>query len=120
MTLAWLIEDFERDICLLADEVKRQGMECKVIRYEPFESGTIDCYPTDYKKELPDGVRNLALEICSGDFQPDPMYVLDICDTPDRGLRLLEAGAFSVAGLYHCDLEAIVSTAARLTKGASP
>lgn len=71
----------------------------------------------DYKAELPHDVARLALEICSGDFQPDPMYVLDICDSPEKGLRLLEAGAFSVAGLYHCDLEAVVRTAAGIAGG---
>lgn len=68
----------------------------------------------DYKAELPDAVKELALEICSGEFQPDPIYVLDICDSPSKGTCLLEAGALSVAGLYHCDLEALVREASKI------
>lgn len=38
----WVIEDFEPDnsFGILAEEVKRQGMEVEVIKYAPFESGT--------------------------------------------------------------------------------
>lgn len=41
----WIIEDFHPDnrFAELAEEVKRQGMLCEVIKYEPFESG-------DYKR----------------------------------------------------------------------
>ena len=42
----WLIEDFalENNFSALADEVKKQGMECEVIKYIPFESGTYNVF----------------------------------------------------------------------------
>jgi hypothetical protein len=42
----WLIEDFEADSSFdnFAEEVKRQGMECEVITYLPFQSGSYDVY----------------------------------------------------------------------------
>ncbi len=45
----WLIEDFEADnkFDVLAEEVKRQGMEAEIIRYMPFESGTYNKYGKD-------------------------------------------------------------------------
>ena len=42
----WIIEDFHADNSFgqLADEVKRQGMECEVLKYEPFQSGSYDVF----------------------------------------------------------------------------
>jgi len=42
----WIIEDFEADnkFDLLAEEVKRQGMEVEIIRYIPLKSGNYDKY----------------------------------------------------------------------------
>jgi hypothetical protein len=34
---------------------------------------------TDYRRELPDDVRQFAEKVISTDWQPDPIYVLDIC-----------------------------------------
>lgn len=44
MKAKWLIEDFVADNNYqeLIDEVKKQGHECCVIRYEPFQSGNYD------------------------------------------------------------------------------
>lgn len=47
---------------------------------------------------------NLASELVS----PDPVAVLDVCET-DAGLRLLEFNPFSGADLYGCDRVAVVS-----------
>jgi ATP-grasp domain-containing protein len=43
---------------------------------------------------------------------PDPVYVLDICET-DRSLRLLELNPFSGADLYDCDRAVIVAAVER-------
>lgn len=40
--------------------------------------------------------------------QPDPVFVVDICETPD-GLHLLELNPFSGADLYSCDRSSIVA-----------
>lgn len=47
----WLIEDFERDNSFneLADEVKRQGYDCEVVRYQPFitQPNFLNLFPPD-------------------------------------------------------------------------
>ena len=45
----WLIEDYEHDSSLepLMDEIKSQGMELEVIKYEPWESGEFNQYSND-------------------------------------------------------------------------
>jgi len=41
-------------------------------------------------------------------YQPDPIWVCDICETYTGILYLLEIGCFSCAGLYACDTDLIV------------
>jgi len=42
------------------------------------------------------------------DFSPDPMWVLDTCQTESGEWRVLEVGCLSCAGLYACDLNKVV------------
>lgn len=60
----WVIEDFEPDNKFgeLAEEVKRQGMECEVIRYTPFQSGSYDIFE-DTDCVLFQGSINLAQQL---------------------------------------------------------
>jgi hypothetical protein len=56
---------------------------------------------------------NLAAHIARTPWQPDPMWILDICKT-SGGLSLLEINSFSCSGFYACDVEPIVREATRL------
>jgi hypothetical protein len=47
-------------------------------------------------------------------YKPDPIWTLDICETDDGRLHVLEVGSFSCAGLYACDPEIIVETVNRI------
>ncbi len=49
MKVKWLIEDYEHDSSLqpLMDEVRKQGMELSVVKYEPWESGEFNQYPNE-------------------------------------------------------------------------
>ncbi len=47
-------------------------------------------------------------------YNPDPIWTLDICETDDGKLHVLEVGSFSCAGLYDCDPEVIVETVNRI------
>ena len=58
----------------------------------------------------PEEAKDLAREV-AGIYQPDPMFVIDVCMGMDNGYYLMEIGAFSVAGLYACDLKPIVERA---------
>lgn len=62
----WLIEDFHADNQWerLADEVKRQGMECHVIEYRPFESTNYSIYPENSNVVVQCSL-NMALDINS-------------------------------------------------------
>lgn len=51
---------------------------------------------------------DLAATIAESEYQPDPAWVLDICQTADGRFHLLEIGGFSFADLYACDKPAIV------------
>jgi hypothetical protein len=58
---------------------------------------------------------DLASEIAAQHFQPDPVWIIDICKTEDQAFHLLEIGGFSFADLYACDKKLVVeavSTAA--------
>lgn len=54
----------------------------------------------------------LAAQIASQLNVPEPVYVLDLCETTE-GLHLLELNPFSGADLYGCDPDAIVTAVAR-------
>lgn len=70
---------------------------------------------TDYKEEFPQEVASYAEVILrSTKWRPDPIFVLDVCETKGEELHLLEIGAFSVAGLYLCDHNKLVEVASEL------
>ncbi len=49
-----------------------------------------------------------AKSVLQIDYQPESVWVLDVCKTNDNQYHLLEIGGFSFAGLYACDKDAIV------------
>lgn len=66
----------------------------------------------DMAPTYPERARALAEEIAQV-YQPDSMFTIDICLGADQKYYLLELGAFSVAGLYACNMEKIVEAAAK-------
>jgi hypothetical protein len=60
----WLIEDFAPDNKFqdLADEVCRQGMECEVVKYEPFQSGSYNKFKDEDCVIIQSSI-NLALQL---------------------------------------------------------
>ncbi len=65
MEVKWLFEDYEHDSSLqpLMDEIKKQGMELKVVKYEPWESGEFNQYPNDDCVVFY-GTLNLGRQLC--------------------------------------------------------
>jgi hypothetical protein len=41
-------------------------------------------------------------------YQPDPIWIIDICKTLQGEYKVLELNSFSCAGLYSCDVDKIV------------
>ncbi len=50
----------------------------------------------------------LAVRVASAGYEPDPVWVMDICQTSDEAYHLLEIGGFSFADLYANDKRAVV------------
>lgn len=82
-----------------------------------FIAGTDVISATQYKENgklcmeagAPHDILNFAKRVLKNtEFQPDPVWVLDVCETP-QGLSILEIGAFSPAGLYEAPLEPIIT-----------
>lgn len=55
-----------------------------------------------------------AQEVADESYVPDRAYTIDVCKTYVGNYYLLEINSFSCAGLYHCDLEAIVREVSRV------
>lgn len=49
-----------------------------------------------------------ANQVVAAGYEPDPVWVLDVCQTDDQRYHLLEIGGFSFAGLYACNKDAVV------------
>lgn len=49
-----------------------------------------------------------AQSVANSGYQPDPVWVLDVCRTAEGGYHLLEIGGFSFASIYGCDKDAVV------------
>ncbi|MDB5384367.1 MAG: hypothetical protein JWM11_13 [Planctomycetaceae bacterium] len=58
----------------------------------------------------------LANAILALGYSPDPVWVMDICETSDGRYHLLEIGGFSFANLYGCDKDAVVKAVSRMAQ----
>jgi hypothetical protein len=71
-------------------------------------------YKTNDKMELKPGYSPeayaLVAEIAAQDYEPDPVWIIDICQSDGGAHHLLEIGGFSFADLYLCDKAAIVES----------
>lgn len=52
---------------------------------------------------------DLAAKVAVNDFQPDRVWIADVCRTADGRYHLLEIGGFSFADLYACDKDAVAA-----------
>lgn len=66
------------------------------VKGEHFESELVDMHAFE-----------LAYE-ASKCYNPDPVYVIDICKTQSGEYKVLELNSFSCSGLYSCDVNEIV------------
>jgi hypothetical protein len=51
-------------------------------------------------------VENVLTEV---DWEPDLCYTIDVAETSDNELHILELNCFSAAGLYQCDISKVIS-----------
>jgi len=72
-------------------------------------------YLPDESPNYPPSSFRLAQQIASQEWQPDLCYTVDIAEAVGD-MHLLEINSFSCAGLYGCDMEAIVRCASIVAK----
>lgn len=105
------------DIVLIS-ETKNIGKEWRLVVSDVVITGSQykDCgsfVTGSVPKEVIDYSNNVLENI---DYRPDKIWTLDVCET-DHGLRVLEVGGLSCAGLYECDLDLIVKEVGVQCKG---
>ena len=66
-----------------------------------------------YTEGMPEEVNLLAEVVAGCGWQPDSIWVLDLCISEGKPY-VLEIGFFSCAALYHCNLNSIVKEASRI------
>jgi len=59
------------------------------------------------ERGAPEGAEALADRLAKHVWRPTDVFIADIAET-ENGFRLLELNTFGTAGLYDCDLQAIV------------
>ena len=75
-----------------------------VVAGSRYKSGEV----LDYRPEYDDNALQLATTIAALEYQPDPVWVMDICRLRDGSYHLLEIGGFSFADLYECNKADVV------------
>lgn len=51
------------------------------------------------------------------DYKPDPIWVIDVCETSNGKLKVLEVGPFSCSAMYACDKKTIVKAVNQIVLG---
>ena len=74
------------------------------------ENGNFDAKPT-----IDENAKSLAIKIANSAYSPDPVWIVDICETSDGEFHLLEVGGFSFADLYACNKSDVVRTVSAAT-----
>ncbi len=71
----------------------------------------------EYRPEYDSRAFDLAAEIAALDYQPDPVWIADICQSAQGDFRLLEIGGFSFSDLYSCNKAAVVTAVSNMAAG---
>jgi len=115
----WVIEFSEPDCLVVVSTPKIIKAEWRfIVKKDNVITGSL--YKRDGKREyreICDEDKNayeLADLIAHSDFQPDPVYVVDVCQGADDQCYVLEVGSFSCAGLYGCNMEKIVTEVSKI------
>jgi len=65
--------------------------------------------------EVPEAVTGLAALVAAAEWQPAPLYVVDVGEVSEK-LQVMELNPFSGADLYHCDPGAVVDAVSRVAE----
>lgn len=103
------------DLKTIVDEFRFVVADKKIIAGSKYKYCGKLCMERWDDKEHPQEAIELAREIAASDWQPDPMYVIDIASYRDK-FHLLEINSFSCSGLYHCDVKPIIEAAKEIAQ----
>lgn len=110
--------DYSEDMLVVVAPERRIEAEWRVVVAEG-QVLTASQYKQDgkpsYQSELPDAVQTLAETIAACEWQPDPIWMLDLC-WADGAAHVLEINLFSCAAFYQCDLAALVKAASKIAQ----
>jgi hypothetical protein len=73
-------------------------------------------YKPKQTNNLPSNVVNFGNKMAQLSYEPDPVWVLDICQLKNGSLKIIEVNSFSCSGLYACDMNPIVENVSRLAE----
>ena len=93
----------------ITEESRFLVVDRRVVAGSTYKIDGEECRIPDYDQEAV----ALAQEVASSDWQPDPVWVIDVCRTVDGSVHLLEIGAFSFADLYACDKSVVAREVSR-------
>lgn len=112
---SWALESVRHTGCeILVARPRRIGREWRLVISDGYVvaasqyriNGTL-CVSAGCPKE----VRSFAEEaLASTNWRPDPMFMLDICESQDA-LHVLEANSFSCSGMYASDPRGVIEAA---------
>lgn len=98
----------------IAEEFRLVICDMKVISGSQYKAGN----RSFRKPGLPVEITAFAERVLAEtQYEPDMVWVMDICRTIDGNLAVLEIGGFSCAGLYYCPVQPIVENVSKIVSG---
>lgn len=109
----------DSELCVVSSPVNMRGeyrfvvVDRKIITGSQYRdndgnliASPVPCNPELYPQDIVDSVQ----------WQPDRVWVLDMCHTAGGRYSMLEINSFSCSGLYGCDMEPIVREVSRVAQ----
>ncbi len=78
----------------------------KIEAASQYKEGTEICKDCDVPEKV-HAYGKIVLD--SVEYNPDPIWIMDLCQTVDGEMKVLEVGSFSCSGFYSCDPYSIIN-----------
>lgn len=96
----------------IATEWRFVVVEKRIVAGTEYHNGSeFVAYPVAENNAL-----QFAQRVAARVYQPEPVWILDICRTTEGEYRVVEVGGFSFASLYGCDKDAVVNAVSDAAK----
>ena len=116
--IKWCIDMSSPELIVVISSAKKIHREWRFIAaHKEIVAGSL--YKMDNELTLSSDFPQAAFDFASlavqNDWEPDPMFAIDICEVEGE-LFVLEMNSFSSSGFYRCDPDAIVAKAGELAE----